>query len=102
MKNSQTLAALAFAIAVVIAGASSLRAGGERKKPVKSEDVTPVGKFLDLQSFIAGKFTGNDPPSRHPGMHPTRRPNSDGDRVRADTAYGAKDSSPPSTLRAPT
>jgi len=61
MKNSQTLAALAFAIAVVIAGASSLRAGGERKKPVKPEDVTLVGKIVDLQSFMTDKSTGADP-----------------------------------------
>lgn len=61
MKNRRTLAALAFAVAAVIAGASSLRAGGERKKPVKPEDVTLVGTIVDLQSFMTGKSTGTDP-----------------------------------------
>lgn len=61
MKNLRTLAALAFAVAAVIAGASSLRAGGERKKPVKPEDVTLVGTIVDLQSLMTGKFTGTDP-----------------------------------------
>ena len=61
MKNRRTLAAVAFAVAVVIAGASSLRAGGERKKPAKPEDVTLVGKVVDLQSFMTGKFTNSDP-----------------------------------------
>jgi hypothetical protein len=61
MKNRRTLAALAVSVVAVIAGASSLRAGGERKKPVKPEDVTLIGKIVDLQSFMTGKFSGTDP-----------------------------------------
>lgn len=61
MKNCRTLAAAAFAVAAVIAGASSLRAGGERKKPAKPEDVTLVGKVVDLQSYMTDKFTNSDP-----------------------------------------
>ena len=61
MTYRRTLGVLAFAVAAVIAGASSLRAGGERSKPVKPEDVTLIGKVVDLQSFMTGKFTGTDP-----------------------------------------
>lgn len=60
MKSLRTQAALVFTIAAVIAWASSLRAGGERKRPVKPEDVTLVGKIVDLQSFMTGIFTGAD------------------------------------------
>ncbi len=60
MKNYRILAALAFAVVAVISGASSLRAGGERNKPAKPEDVTLSGKVVDLQSFMTGKFANSD------------------------------------------
>jgi len=61
MKNRRTLTAAAFSVAVVIAGVSSLRAGGERRKPAKPEDVILVGKVVDLQSYMTDKFTNIDP-----------------------------------------
>jgi len=52
---------MAVAVAALIVGASTLLAGGERNKPVKPQDVTLIGKVVDLQSFMTGKFTSSDP-----------------------------------------
>jgi len=57
----RTLAAWTLVVAAMIVGGSSLLAGGEKNKPVKSEDVTLVGKVVDLQSFMTGKSTNHDP-----------------------------------------
>ncbi len=61
MKKRRTVAALAFVVAAVISGAASLRAGGERNKQAKPQDVTLIGKVVDLQSFMTGKFSNSDP-----------------------------------------
>ena len=61
MRNCRTPAALAFAVAAAVAGASALFAGPDRKKPVKPEDVTLIGKIVDLQTFMTGKYTNPVP-----------------------------------------
>jgi len=48
-------------VAGVIVGASSLRAGSDRNKPKKPEDVVLIGKVVDLQSFMTSKFSAGDP-----------------------------------------
>ena len=61
MTYRRTLGVFIVAVAAAIVATSALRAGGERHKPAKPQDVTLVGKVVDLQSYMSGKFTGTDP-----------------------------------------
>ena len=61
MMCRRSLGVFVVAVGAAIVGTSSLRAGGERNKPAKTQDVTLVGKVVDLQSYMSGKFAGADP-----------------------------------------
>ena len=61
MGYRRTLGVLVVAAAAAILGTSTLRAAGERNKPVKPRDVTLVGKVVDVQSYMTDKFAADDP-----------------------------------------
>ena len=50
-----------LAVGAAIVATSTLRAGGERHKPAKPQEVTLVGKVVDLQSYMSDKFAGSNP-----------------------------------------
>ena len=61
MRHCRTVGMVMVAVAAAIVGASTLRAGGERNKPIKAQDVTLVGKVVDLQSYMSGNSATGDP-----------------------------------------
>jgi hypothetical protein len=61
MTCRRSLRMFVYAVGAAIVATSTLWAGGERSKPAKAQDVTLVGKVVDLQSYMSGKFAGADP-----------------------------------------